>query len=194
MEYRMFSNTELKNFRSWMSVCPFDRSAEGAYDSKPRRAKDEEGEAAARGAELVLRLLEEKLGPEAFAELCERICGESGEPESEAEDTDPATEFDSPEAREMDDKPAKDRRKAKDMRRAKDEPADFPGKPSTGTAMDAAADPRFDYLRDAAKVKPDNGSAFTDRSSQTRRAPSTANGERSFGEMYGNAALAIKVR
>ena len=169
MEYRMFTNAELKNFRSWMSVCPFDRSAEGAYDSKPRRAKDEEP-SAGRAVELVMKALEAKLGAEGFAELCEKICGESDEPEPEAKDDDPSTEFTSPMEREMADKAAKDK-KAKDKKTAKNSPPDFEGCPKTG-AMDAANDPRFDYLRDAAKVKPGTGEGHTDRSSQTRRAPS----------------------
>ena len=197
MQYRMFSDTELKDFRAWMATCPFDRSAEGAYDSKPkgmsRRAKDADPEAVARGLAAMLLELKSQLGTEAFRALCDQVC-EGDEPE--AEDDDPATEFASPAEREMSAKPTGDKRKAKDTKRkAMDDPEPFEGKPSTGTAMDAATDPRFDYVVDMQRVKPSRpGAAYGDVSSKIRRAPSTANAERSFGEMYGAAAVNIKVR
>ena len=100
----------------------------------------------------MLTALREQLGDEDFKALCARVCDED-EPEAEGEDEGEET-FVSPEEREMADKPTGDKRRAKDKKTAKDEPAPFEGKPSTGTAMDAASDPRFDYLRDAARVKP----------------------------------------
>ena len=88
---------------------------------------------------------------------------------------------------------AQDKKRAKDARKAKDAPADFPSKPSTGTAMDAAGDKSFAWLSDAQRVKPGTGAAYTDRSSQTRRTPSTASAERTFEAMF-PGAMNIKVR
>jgi hypothetical protein len=132
MQYRMFSNTELKNFRSWMATCPFDRSAEGAFDSKPK-ARDADPESAARGLAAMLLKLKEQLGTEDFKALCAKLCDEEPDAEDEGEET-----FASPEGREMDDKPAKDK-KAKDKKTAKDSPPDFEGKPSTGAPWIARA-------------------------------------------------------
>ena len=95
-----------------------------ALDEK-LKAKDADPGAVARGISAMLLGLKEQLGTEAFRALCSKVC-DGEEAEDEGEET-----FESPKLREMDDKPAKDRRKAKDARRAKDEPADFPGKPET---------------------------------------------------------------
>lgn len=167
-----------------------------AYGEQPKdmsRAKDADPEAVARGLAAMLLKLKEQLGTEDFRALCERVCGEEAdEPEAEAEDDDPSTEFASPAEREMADKAAKDKR-AKD-RKAMDDPEPFKGEPET-KAMDAAADPRFAFVADALRVKPGQpGAAYGDVSSKVRRAPSTASAERSFGEMFGAAALDIKVR
>ena len=139
----------------------------------------------------ILLAVKDALGDKAFRAMCNQICGEQDEDAPEAEDDET---FESPEAREQEQLDAKDRKRAKDKKMGKDTPPDFEGKPSTNTAMDAAADPRFDYLRDMQRVKPDNGSAFTDRTSQARRAPSTASAERSFEAMYGQQAVNIKAR
>ena len=159
--------------------------------SMSRRAKDEDGEGAARRAvAVVMKALEAKLGDEDFAKLCDRLC--DAEPEAEAaEDVDPSTEFSSPMQREMDDEPAKDRKRAKDKKIGKDTPPPFEGKPSTGTAMDAANDKRFDFLRDAQRVKPGQpGAAYGDVSSKAVRNLSTST---SFDAMYPHAST-IKVR
>jgi hypothetical protein len=160
-----------------------------AFDSKPRRARDDEPDSAARGLANILIAVREALGEEDFKELCARVCGED-EPEPEAEDDDPASEFTSPEAREMDqlDAPAKDK-KAKD-KKAKDAPPPFEGMPKTH-AEDSANDPRFDYLRDAAKVKPSTpGNAYGDVSSRAARNGATS---KSFDAMYPHAAK-VQVR
>jgi hypothetical protein len=189
-EYKMIDAETLSNFRRFMaSGIPLTEfGPQGAFDTAMRKAKDD-APSAGRAVELVMKALEQKLGPDAFEALCDRICGEEAD-EPEAEDDDPATEFETPEAREMAD--AKDK-KAKDKKTAKDSPPDFPGCPKTG-AMDAAGDKRFDFVADMVRVKPDSGTGYTDRTSRARRAPSTASAERSFGEMYGAAAANIKVR
>lgn len=211
--YKMLSEYQLANFANLMKATrgfplsdlapggAFDTLPPGmsrrAKDAKPRPAKDEDGEGAARRVVNMLMALKEQLGDETFQGLCERLCegDESDEPEAEGEDDDPAAEFTSPMEREMDaakDKKAKDK-KAKD-KKAKNSPPDFEGMPKTG-AMDAASDKRFDFVADAMRVKPSQpGAAYGDISSKGRHAPVTASAERSFGEMYGAAALDIKVR
>ena len=156
--------------------------------SMSRRAKDEDGEGAARRVVNMLMALKEQLGDETFQGLCERLCEGEEPEEAEAEDDDPAAEFTSPAERKMD--AAKDaKRRAKD-KKAKDSPPDFEGMPKTG-AMDSANDPRFDYLRDAAEVKPSQpGNAYGDVSSKAARNGAVS---RSFEAMY-LAAATIKVR
>ena len=181
MSHVMLTEYQLANFRNLMKagrgIALSDLGPQGAFNSMPksmsRRAKDEDGEGAARRAvAVVMKALEAKLGDEDFAKLCDRLCDgeEPEEAEAEAEDDDPSTEFASPMEREAADKAAKDaKRRAKD-KKGKDAPPPFEGKPKTH-AMDSANDPRFDFLRDAAKVKPPNGSAYTDQISKARRAP-----------------------
>lgn len=180
----------MSRFQLFKMPSPKNTNYEGFYIAKqtplgPELAMDEKLKAkdaepsAARGAAQLLKLLEARLGPEDFEELCSKLAGEPEEGEDE----------------EMDDEKemkAEPEMKAKDKRKtAKDAPPDFPGCPKTH-AEDSANDKSFAWLNDAQRVKPDSGATHTDRSSQTRRAPVTANGERSFGEMYGAAALNIK--
>ena len=200
MSHVMLTEYQLANFHKLMKAgrgFPLsDLGPQGAFNSMPksmsRRAKDADPESVARGLANILLTLKESLGEEVFKELCENLCAD--EPEEAEDDSDEPTggekKFTSPEAREQEqlDKPAKDRR------RAKNSPPDFEGMPKTH-AEDSAADPRFDYLRDAMRVRPGTpGTPYGDVSSKVRRAPSTASAERSFQAMYGNAALDIKVR
>ena len=83
--------------------------------SMSRRAKDEDGEGAARRVVNMLMALKEQLGDETFQGLCERLCEGEEPEEAEAEDDDPAAEFTSPAERKMD--AAKDaKRRAKDKK------------------------------------------------------------------------------
>ena len=115
MQYRMFNDGELRDFRAWMRDCPFDRSVQGAFDSKPRRARDDEPEES-RGFLDAMLDLKAKMSPAGFRAMCMALCDEG------AEDDDPAGQFASPMDREM-------------HQNAQDEPADFPGKPKTGGGM-----------------------------------------------------------
>ena len=149
-----------------------------AMDTK-MKARDDAPEGTARRLADVILALKEQLGDDDFREICATICGEQDEPEASEDDED------------EDDKPVKD---AKRKQMGKDTPPPFEDMPKTGAAMDAASDKRFDFVADAMRVKPGTGEGHTDRSSQARRAPVTASAERSFGEMYGAAAVNIKVR
>jgi len=180
--YKMIDETTLSNFRRFMrSGIPLTEfGPQGAFDSKPK-ARDADPESAARGLANILLAVKDALGDEGFRELCDRLCDE---PEAEADDEDPATEFASPTEREMDDKPAKDRRKAKD------EPAPFKGEPET-KAMDAASDKRFDFIADAQRVKPSQpGAAYGDVSSRASRSGATS---ASFEKLYPDASK-VQVR
>ena len=116
--YKMLSEYQLANFANLMKATrgfplsdlapggAFDTLPPGmsrrAKDAKPRPAKDEDGEGAARRVVNMLMALKEQLGDETFQGLCERLCegDESDEPEAEGEDDDPAAEFTSPMERE----------------------------------------------------------------------------------------------
>jgi len=80
--YRMVSDVELKRFRAFMkSGIPTDYfgGPEGAYDSKPRRARDqEEGEEPeeepkGRSAIDILLDLKDRMSKEGFRALCEAL-------------------------------------------------------------------------------------------------------------------------
>ena len=130
------------------------RGPVAAYDAKPsRRARDDEPEG--RSGLDVLMALKERMSPEGFRAMCMALCDDD-----DAQDGDPASQFSSPMAREMD--------QAKDRRKAKDAPADFPGKPRTGTAMDGLPD--FDRLG----------------------RPRATKSDKSFAAMFGQHALDIK--
>ena len=201
MSHVMLTEYQLANFHKLMKAgrgFPLaDLGPQGAFDSMPkglsRRAKDAEPDGNARRAvAVVMRALEAKLGDDDFAELCSKLAGEPDEPE-EAEDDeptsgDPASQFETPMAREMNQK-AQDKKRAKD-RKAKDAPPDFEGCPKTH-AEDSASDPRFDFVADAMRVKPSQpGSAYCDRSSQSARSGAVS---ASFDAMY-PAAAKVQVR
>jgi len=191
--YKMIDEVTLSNFRRFMaSGIPLTEfGPAGAFDSKPK-ARDDEPEDAARGLANILLAVKDALGDEGFKELCAKVCGD--EPEEAAEDDeptsgDPAGQFETPMAREMNQK-AQDKKRAKDKKTAKDEPAPFKGEPET-KAMDSAGDPRFAFLADAQRVKPARpGNAYGAVSSKAARSGATS---ASFEAMY-PAASKVQVR
>jgi hypothetical protein len=120
----MLSDRALSNFTRFMQsrgIRPRDFGPGGAYDSMPRRARDDEPAPNAIEAMMELR---DKMSPEGFRALCQELCGgqaEDGEKYATPEDRADAESF-------------PDVRKA-----ATDEPPFFKGRPRTGGAMDAMA-------------------------------------------------------
>jgi hypothetical protein len=79
MEYKMFSNSELKSFRAWMADCPFDRSVKGAFDSKPR-ARDEEEMPESRGdIARMMKTIARGMSPENWAKWREELLEDGAE-------------------------------------------------------------------------------------------------------------------
>jgi hypothetical protein len=81
MEYKMFSNSELKSFRAWMSDCPFDRSVKGAFEAAmPRRARDEEEMPESRGdIARMMKTIARGMSPENWAKWREELLDDGAE-------------------------------------------------------------------------------------------------------------------
>jgi len=113
----MFTDTELKGFRAWMSKCPFDRSVQGAFDAAPkRRARDQEGEEpeeepARRGNFMrLLKICARGMTPASWAQFQRDLLDGDGDDDDEG---------------------------------AEDEPPDFEAKPETGEKNEPAMDSRL---------------------------------------------------
>jgi hypothetical protein len=129
------SDRALSNFTRFMQsrgIAPRDFGPGGAYDSMPRRARDDDpDDKPAPSAIAGMLALKAKMSPEGFKTLCDELCG--GE---EGMDGDPASQFSSPEAREKPEaQPVQDRKAKGAMDMAFDGP---PRRKSSGEKSFAA--------------------------------------------------------
>ena len=143
-----------------MKMPLYQRGPVAAYDSALPKARDDEGEES-RGFLDSMLALKEKMSPAGFRAMCMALCDEG------AEDDDPASEFESPMAREL----------------SQDEPEPFSGRPRPGGKMDPLR-PAMD-----GKLSGHESDYFANLVGK----PRSSAAERSFAAMYPGAA-AIRVR